>query len=65
MRNWTYSIGCVRGLDTRALEEEADRIERLALAVAVCVHQLFQLRVALDLEKHFVIVVGDFDVKVL
>jgi hypothetical protein len=58
-------IGRIRGLDTRAVKEESDRANGLALALAKGVHELLELSAALDLEEDLVVVVGDLDVEVL
>ena len=46
----------LRRLDALAVDEEADRIERLSLPLAVRLHQLLELRLALDLEEDFLAV---------
>lgn len=61
----TNRLGCVGGLDARALEEEADRVGRLALTLAEGGHELLKLGAALDLEEDLVVVVRDLDVEVL
>lgn len=64
-RESAYSIWGVRGLHTRSVEEESNGCGRLALPFTEGIHQLLQLGCALDLEKHLVVVVGDFDVEML
>lgn len=61
----TYSIRCVRGLDSRAVEEESHGAGGLSLAFAEGTHQLLELCGTLDLEEDFVVVVGNLDVQVL
>jgi hypothetical protein len=61
----SYRIGSIRGLYPLSLEQEAYRLERLALALAEGQHQLLELGVALDLEEDLVVVVGDLDVEML
>lgn len=60
----TNRIRCVRGLDSRAVEEEAHGASSLALAFAEGAHQFLELGGALDLEEDLVVVVCHLDVKV-
>jgi hypothetical protein len=60
-----YRVRGVRGLDPRAVKEEAHRVEGLALTLAEGGHELLELGAALDLEEDLVVVVGDLDVEVL
>lgn len=60
----TYRLGRVCALHTGTLEEESDRVQSLALALAEGTHEFLQLGGSLDLEEHLVVVVGDLDVKV-
>lgn len=61
----TYRIGCIFRAHTGAIEKKADRRRLLSLPFAERVHQLLQLGCALDLEEHFIVVVGHLDVEVL
>jgi hypothetical protein len=61
----THGIRGIARLHALALEEEPDRVERLALPLAERRHELLQLGAALDLEKHLVVVVRHLDVEVL
>lgn len=65
MSDFTHSVWGVRGLHALTLEEESDRSQRLALALAERRHELLELGAALDLEKDLVVVIRDLDVKVL
>lgn len=60
----TYSIGGVSRLDALALEEEPDRAQSLALALAEGAHELLELGGLLDLEEDLVVVIGHLDVEV-
>jgi len=53
----------VRWVHSGAVEQEATASDVLALALTECVHELLQLGCALDLEEHFIVVVGDLDVQ--
>lgn len=64
-RERAYRVRGIRGLDSRAVEQEAHRVERLALALAKGRHELLELGAALDLEEDLIVVVRDFDVEVL
>jgi hypothetical protein len=64
-RSKTYRLGTIRRLHAAAVEKEADGGRGLALALAEGVHQLLQLRSALDLEEDLVVVVRHLDVEVL
>ncbi|KAI6754342.1 hypothetical protein HG530_012856 [Fusarium avenaceum] len=59
------ALKCVRGLDSRAVEEESHGAGGLSLAFAEGTHQLLELCGTLDLEEDFVVVVGNLDVQVL
>lgn len=61
----TYRIGSVGWLNALALEEEADRVQSLALTLTEGTHKLLELRGPLDLEEDLVVVVGHLDVEVL
>lgn len=61
----TYRVWGILRANSRAIEQEADCRHLLALALAKCVHQLFQLRRALDLEEDLVVVIGHLDVEVV
>lgn len=65
MRVATYRLWIVRGLNSRAVEEEAHALRGLALALAEGVHELLQLRGPLDLEEDLVVVIRHLDVQVL
>lgn len=58
-------IGCISGLDSRAVEKKSHGAGRLSLALAKGAHKLLQLCGTLDLEEDLVVVVGDLDVEVL
>ena len=60
----THRIRAVLGIDSLAIEQEADRIEGFALTLAECIHELRKSSRALDLEKHLVIIVRHFDIEV-
>lgn len=61
----TNSFGGISRLHTRALEQEANRAETLALTLTEGSHELLELCGALDLEENLVVIVRDFDVEVL
>lgn len=61
----TYGIRCVGRLDSLSLEEEANRVWRLALALAEREHELLELGAPLDLEEDLVVVICHLDVEVL
>lgn len=61
----THGIRRVGSLDSAAVEQEADGAGRLALPLAEGIHQLLELRGALDLEEDLVVVVRHLDVEVL
>lgn len=65
MPDFTYSVRGVRGLYALTLEEEPNRSQRLALALAERRHELLELGAALDLEKDLVVVIRHLDIKVL
>jgi hypothetical protein len=56
-------FGSVRRLHSGALEQEANRVGRLALALAESGHELLEPGRALDLEEDLIVVIGDFDVE--
>lgn len=58
-------IGCISGLDSRAVEKKSHGAGRLSLALAKGSHKLLKLCSALDLEEDLVVVVGNLDVEVL
>jgi len=61
----THRIRTIRGVDPRPIEQKTHRCGSLALTLTEGVHEFGEGGGALDLEEDFVIVVGDFDVKVL
>lgn len=60
----THQFGIIRGIHPLPIKQEPTALQRLALALAEGIHQLLQLRCALDLEEDFVVVVRHFDVEV-
>lgn len=60
-----YRVRGILRLDTRTLEEEADRLHFLALSVAERAHELLQPGVPLYLEEDLVVVIRHLDVEVL
>jgi len=60
--SYTYRVRIIRRLNPLPVEEEPHARDVLALTVAEGVHELFELRGALDLEEDFVVVVSDFNV---
>lgn len=61
----TYRFRRVLRTYSRSIEQETDRGRLFSLALAEGIHELLQLRGALDLEKNFVMVVRDLDIQVL
>lgn len=61
----TYRIWVVCGCDTLAVEQEPHTLNILSLPVAEGIHELSKSSSALDLEEHFIVVVGDLDVEML
>jgi len=55
---------CVRRLHARALEQESNAGDSLALTLAEGRHELLQLRALLDLKEHLVVIVRHLDVQV-
>lgn len=47
-----------------ALEQESRRLGVFALSLAERLHEFFEFGASLDLEEHFVVSVGDFDIQV-
>ena len=47
-----------------SVEEEATALDRFALPLAESIHELLELRGALDLEEDFIVVVRHFDIDV-
>lgn len=64
-KNPTHRVWSICGLDALALEQKPHRGGGLALPLAKGGHELLQLGAALDLEEDLVVVIRDFDVKVL
>ena len=62
---WPYSIGRIFWANPGAVEQKANSGHLLSLAFAECIHELLQLRCALDLEENLIVVIGDLNVKVL
>lgn len=62
---YTHSIRRIRSLHPAPIKQEPDGARRLALPLAKGIHQLLELRRALDLKEDLVVVVRHFDVEVL
>lgn len=61
----TYRVRSVFGAHTGSIEQETHGGHLLSLAFAEGIHELLQLRGALNLEEDFIVVVGNLDVEVL
>lgn len=61
----TYSVRGVLGANASSVKEEADSRGLFSLTVAERVHELLQLRRALDLEEDLVVVICHFNVQML
>ena len=64
-RERTYSVGRIARLYSGSVKEEPDGSGGLPLTFAKRVHQLLQLRGALDLEENLIVVVCNFDIEML
>ena len=60
-----YRLGRIFRAHSRAIEQEPHCVRLLSLPLAEGIHELLQLGGSLDLEKHFIVVVGDLDVEML
>lgn len=58
----TYGVRRVFGAHTGTIEQEPNSRHLLPLPFTEGIHELLQLRGPLDLEEHFVVVIGNLDV---
>lgn len=65
MAKATYGVWRIFWAHSRAVEQKTDGGRLLSLALTEGIHEFFQLRRALDLEKDLIMIVGDLDVQVL
>ena len=61
----THGLRTVCRVDAGPVKQESYRGRRFSLAIAEGIHELFEGCSTLNFEKDLVVVVGDFDVKVL
>jgi len=56
-RRETNCVGAICWINSRAIKEESDTRQSLALALAEGIHQLAELSGTFDFEEHFIIVI--------